>query len=472
MKVKSPLEVYKFLPQTNCGECGYDTCMSFAAQIIDRNVKPTDCPPLVENAKKDKKFEKKLNELIALTSPEIAEVVIGVGDNAIKIGGEDVLHRHELTYFNPTAFFFDVWDTMDEAQIDERCSRVVEYRKFYVGDFITLEGIAVRCTSNDPEKFRKAVKKVAEYGKPMILVSLNPECMRAALEEVADQRPLIYAATENNWREFLELALEFKVPVTLRSRDLDTLKSMAKTFKESGVSDIVLDPVTEPVGEGLKATFERVVQLRRTAILGEDKDVAYPIMITPIAAWLIDGDEVTKGYWETVIAATFIVKYADVMIFRNLEQHTVMPSVILRYNIYTDPRTPVQVEPGLREINNPGPDDPVFITTNFALTYYTVESDLTSNNIKGWLLVLDTEGLGVEVSVAGGQFTAAKVKDLIKETGVEDKVNHKYLIIPGLAARLQGAIEDETGWTVLVGPMDSGRIKGWLEKQWPPKSKE
>ncbi len=472
MKVKSPLEVYKYLPQTNCGECGYDTCMSFAAQIIDRNVKPTDCPPLMENASKDKKFEKKLNELIALTSPEIAEVVIGSGESAVKIGGEDVLHRHELTFFNPPAFFFDVHDNMDEALIDERCSRVVEYRKFYVGDFITLEGISVRCVSNDPEKFRKVAKKVAEYGKPVVLISLNPDCMRAALEEIADQRPLIYAATEKNWREFLELALEFRVPVTIRSRDLDTLKSIAKTFRENGVSEIVLDPVTEPVGKGLKNTFERVIQLRRTAILGEDKEIAYPIMVTPISAWLIEGDDITRGYWETVIASTFVTKYADIMIFRNLEQYTVMPSVVLRYNIYTDPRTPVQVEPGLREINNPSADDPVFITTNFALTYYTVESDLSSSNIKCWLLVLDTEGLGVEVSVAGGQFTAAKVKDLIQETGIEQKVNHKFLVIPGLAARLQGAIEDETGWTVLVGPMDSGRIKGWLEQQWPPKSGE
>ncbi len=469
MKVKSPLEIYKYLPQTNCGECGYETCMSFAAQIIERNVKPTDCPPLVEKAEKDPKMKKKLEELIELTSPEIHEVIIGVGDNAIKIGGEEVLHRHELTYFNPTAFFYDVWDTMDESALHERCSRVVEYRKFYVGTDITLDGFAVRCTSNDPKKFREVVKKVSEYGKPMVLVSLDPECMRAALEEVADKKPLIYAATEDNWKEFLKLAIEFKVPVTLRSKNLDVLKSMAKTFKEAGVTDIVLDPVTEPLGEGLKGTYERVIQIRRTAILGEDKDVAYPIMVTPISAWLIEGDEITKGYWETVIASTFIVKYADAMIFRNLEQYTVMPTVILRYNIYTDPRTPVQVEPGLRAINNPGPDDPVFITTNFALTYYTVESDLTSGNIKGWLLVLDTEGLGVEVSVAGGQFTATKVKDLIKETGIEEKVNHRYLVIPGLAARLQGAIEDETGWNVLVGPMDSGRIKGWLEKNWPPK---
>lgn len=47
-------------------------------------------------------------------------------------------------------------------------------------------------------------------------------------------------------------------------------------------------------------------------------------------------------------------------------------------------------------------------------------------------------------------------------------MNHKILVLPGLAARLQGAIEDEAGWTVKVGPMDSGRIKGWLETNWPP----
>lgn len=473
MKLKSPLEVYKYLPQTNCGECGYGTCMSFAAHIIDRSARPQDCPPLVKGAEENPDVKKKLEQLIELTSPEVAEVVIESGDNSIKIGGEDVLHRHELTYFNPTAFFYDVWDTMDEKELDERCSRVVEYKKFYVGRYLTLDGIAIRCTSNDPEKFRKVVKKVAGYGKPMILISLNPDCMKAALEEVAEQRPLIYAATRDNWKDFLKLALNFNVPVVIREKDLDMLKSLAATFKQQGIKDIVLDPVTEPIGEGLKETFERVVQLRRTAILGEDKDIAYPIMITPIAAWLVkDADNVTKAYWETVIASIFIVKYGDIMIFRSLEPYTVMPTVTLRANIYTDPRTPVQVEPGLREINNPTPDSPVFITTNFALTYYTVESDLSSANIKGWLLVLDTGGLGVEVSVAGGQFTASKVKDLISKTGIEQKVNHRYLVIPGLAARLQGAIEDETGWKVLVGPTDSGRIKNWLEENWPPKSKE
>jgi acetyl-CoA decarbonylase/synthase complex subunit gamma len=467
MKLKSPLEIYKYLPQTNCKECGYETCMSFAAHIIDRSTNPFDCPPLVKEAEKDPAVKKKLDELVELTSPEIKEVIIG--KDGLKIGGEDVLHRHELTYFNPPAFFYDVWDLMDEKELDERCSRVVEFKKFYVGRFLTLDGIAVRCVSNDPKRFRDVVKKVKGYGKPMVLVSLSPECMEEALKEVAEQRPLIYAATQKNWKDFLRLARDYNVPVTVREKDLNKLKSLATTFRENGVKDVVLDPVTEPVGDGLKETYERVIQLRRTAVM-EDKDVAYPIMITPVSAWAIDADEASKTYWETVIASMFIVKYGDIMILRSLEPYAVIPAVTLRANIYTDPRTPVQVEAGLKEINDPTRDSPVFITTNFALTYYTVESDLSSGKVSGWLLILDTEGLGVECSVAGGQFSASKVKELIDKTGVMDKVNHNYLVIPGLAARLQGAIEDETGLRVLVGPTDSGRIKSWLEKNWPPKS--
>ncbi len=469
MKVKSPLEVYNFLPRTNCKECGYDTCMSFASHILDRSAKVYDCKPLVRDAEKDPKVKEKLEKLVELTSPEIAEVIVGVGDKALKIGGEEVLHRHELTFFNPTAFFFDVWDTLDDKKIEERCKRVVDYKKFYVGKYLTLDGFAVRCTSNDPKRFREVAKKVASYGKPMVLISLNPECMKAALEEVANQRPLIYAATEGNWKEFMKLALDYKVPVAVRAKDLNVLKSIAVTFKSAGIKDIVLDPVTEPLGEGLQGTFERVIQLRRKAILDGDKDIAYPILITPISAWLIEGDEVTKAYWEAVIAGMFIVKYGDAMIFHSIDQHVVMPTLTLRFNIYTDPRTPVQVAAGLREINNPSPEDPVFLTTNFALTYYTVENDLNSAKVKGWLLVVNTDGIGVEASVAGGKLTAAKVKEIIEQTKIAEKVNHRYLVIPGLAARLQGSIEDETGWKVLVGPIDSGRIKGWMEKNWPPK---
>ncbi|MGD0511624.1 MAG: (Fe-S)-binding protein, partial [Candidatus Micrarchaeaceae archaeon] len=78
MKINSPLEAYKYLPQTNCTECGEPTCMAFASKLIDRSAKPTDCPPLT----KEKKYAKKLAELDRLLAPEIREVVLGVGERA------------------------------------------------------------------------------------------------------------------------------------------------------------------------------------------------------------------------------------------------------------------------------------------------------------------------------------------------------------------------------------------------------
>ncbi len=53
-----------------------------------------------------------------------------------------------------------------------------------------------------------------------------------------------------------------------------------------------------------------------------------------------------------------------------LQPELVYPLLVLRQNIYTDPQKPIQVLPGLYEINNPTADDPVLVTTNFSITYF------------------------------------------------------------------------------------------------------
>ena len=75
--------------------------------------------------------------------------------------------------------------------------------------------------------------------------------------------------------------------------------------------------------------------------------------------------------------------------------------------------------------------------------------------------------------MAGGQLTAAKIKKGIEDSGFDLKndTTHNTIILPGLAARLQGDVEDETGARVMIGPADSGRLPGWMEKNWPPKAK-
>ncbi len=352
MKLNSPLQVYKYLPQINCAECGEATCMAFASHLIDRSKKLEDCPPLLKD-----EFKKKYVELQTLLAPEIREITIGTGEQAKKIGGDDVLYRHQLTFFDPTAFAYDVWDTMPENELIDRINRIQNFRKFYVGKFLKLDMIAVRCVSGDALKFAGTVKKVSETTKlPLILCSFDPSVLKAALDVVKDKNPLIYAATEKNWGEVAELALNYKVPVVLFSTDLDKLKSLALTFREMGIKDLVLDPGTYPQGKQLKGTFERFVKLRRAGIKEGQKDIAYPIMAVPLNAWLVYKDTATASYWETVLASVFTVRYGDIMILHSLEPYAVLPEVHLRDTIYTDPRTPVKVAPGVNQVGSPAKD--------------------------------------------------------------------------------------------------------------------
>jgi acetyl-CoA decarbonylase/synthase complex subunit gamma len=161
-----------------------------------------------------------------------------------------------------------------------------------------------------------------------------------------------------------------------------------------------------------------------------------------------------------------IVRFADILIMHSLDGWVLLPNVILRANIYTDPRKPVAVEPGLKVFGVPDENSPVMFTTNFALTYYTVASDIESAKINAYLIVVDTEGIAVDSAVAGRKLTAEKVAEALKASGVENKVKHRKLIIPGKAARLSGEIEELTGWQVIVGPRDSSEIPKFLQEKW------
>jgi hypothetical protein len=45
-QLKNPLEVYKLLPQTNCGQCFLPTCLAFSAAVIKGDKKLSHCPHL------------------------------------------------------------------------------------------------------------------------------------------------------------------------------------------------------------------------------------------------------------------------------------------------------------------------------------------------------------------------------------------------------------------------------------------
>jgi acetyl-CoA decarbonylase/synthase complex subunit gamma len=463
----SPLDIYMLLPRTNCGKCGEKNCMAFATKVVNREVPIDLCSPLLEESKYKEAYAK-LKDILA---PAVKEIVIGTGENAVKVGGKLVMYRHEFTYYNPAPIAVDVTDEMDESEILERISKVENFSYNYIGRILKLDMIAIRSTSNDPDKFKSTVEKVAgATGLPLILCTFNPDIMKAALESVYERRPLIYAATEDNWRRMAELALMYNCPLAVFApNNISLLRSLTNTLLEFGVEDILLDPGTFPE-DGLSETINNLTMIRRSACKEGDVLLGFPLIGVPMTVWLKKDSQKEILQWkEAYLAAMLMTRYADLLIMHSLEGWVLLPNVILRFNLYTDPRKPVSVEPGLKVFGNPTEYSPVMFTTNYALTYFTVESDIKSANIDCYLVVIDTGGISVESSVAGRILTAQVVADAIKKSGVEEKVKHRYLIIPGLAARLSGEIEDLSGWRVLVGPKDSSGIPAFLKEKWPPK---
>ncbi|MFQ6136924.1 MAG: acetyl-CoA decarbonylase/synthase complex subunit gamma [Candidatus Hydrothermarchaeales archaeon] len=459
----SPMDIYKLLPGENCKECGEATCMAFASALIERKKSVEDCPLFEEE-----KYKKKKGALIELLAPPVKEIVIGTGERAVTIGGEEVMYRHELTYFNETAIAVDVDDEMGEDEIIERVEDIDKFRFERVGEELTLDAIAIRSKTGDQTEFGDAVLTVVKNSNlPLILCSYDPELLEVGLEIALDRRPLVYAATKENWRDVAELSSKHDCPIVASCpEDIGGLMNLVRSLMDEGVGDIVLDIGTYLEGEKFDDMVENLAIIRRMGIDDGVKELGFPILCVPMVSWVGESDAIDGGFNEATLAVAQLLRYSDISIVHSLDMWAILPQLTIRQNIYTDPRKPVQVDSGLYTFGTVDENSPVLMTTNFALTYYTVAGDIESAGLSCYLLVTDTEGLAVEPAMAGGKLVSSIVKDVMDQTKIGEKVKHKKLIIPGMAARIKGDIEDETSWDVLVGPMDSSRIPDFLDKNW------
>jgi acetyl-CoA decarbonylase/synthase, CODH/ACS complex subunit gamma len=465
IKEISPIDVYKLLPKTNCRECGEANCMAFATRVVNGELMVDNCPPVTKE-----EYRINFDKLLRLMAPPVRTVTAGTGDRAIRMGGKYVLYRHEFTYHNPTPIAIDISDDLPEAERDARVTAINHFTYNYIGRELRLDAIAIRSTQHDPAAFASAVNAVAaQTDLPLILCTYDAAIMAAGLAHIKDRRPLLYAATKDNWKEMAELALRYRCPMVVSApHDISLLRSLVKTLVEYGVTDLVLDPGTS-MEPNLSGTIHSFSQIRRAVFQQHDDLLGYPLLGTPITAWLSPELSRELIQWkEACIASMLISRYADLLILHSMEGWVLLPQLIWRFNTYTDPRKPVSVDTGVRTFGAPTKASPVLITTNYALTFFTVESDIKSANIDCYLIVVDTGGNSVESAVAGRYLTADSMAMALKDNQIGDLVDHRYLVIPGLAARLSGETEEASGWHVLVGPKDSSGIPNFLKAHWPP----
>ena len=157
-----------------------------------------------------------------------------------------------------------------------------------------------------------------------------------------------------------------------------------------------------------------------------------------------------------MVASQAICKYAGFIVLDTFTPEVVYSLLVLRQNIYTDPQKPIQVTPGLYEINSPKPDSPVLVTTNFSITYFSVANEVEGSGLPAWLLVVDAEGMSVLTAWAAGKFDADRIGKAVKQFNVEAKVSRKRLVLPGHVAVLSGEVEEALpGWEIRVGPREA-----------------
>jgi acetyl-CoA decarbonylase/synthase, CODH/ACS complex subunit gamma len=164
-------------------------------------------------------------------------------------------------------------------------------------------------------------------------------------------------------------------------------------------------------------------------------------------------------------ATQAIAKYAGFVVLDQFSPELVYPLLVLRQNIYTDPQKPIQVQPGVYEINNPKPDSPVLVTTNFSITYFSVANEVEGSGLPAWLVVCDAEGMSVLTAWAAGKFDAERIAKSIKSFNVADKVSVKRVVLPGHVAVLSGELEEElSGWDIRVGPREAVDLPKYLKE--------
>jgi acetyl-CoA decarbonylase/synthase complex subunit gamma len=377
-------------------------------------------------------------------------VTLGTEANAVRIGGETVLFRHEEKFHRPTALAIRVKDSEDVAA---RVEQINSLKFIRVGKEVQVDLIALQQT-RDADAFIEAA--TLTHGKsqlPLVLESSDATALRGALEAVSGNRPLIYSATKDNHKELAELARQYQVPLAVRAETLEELAELTAAIKELGVEDLVLDPAIKDELDGMV----KLTELRRLALEKNFRPLGYPVMTFSHAE---------DPHQEALQAITYVCKYGSVVVMEGTERWELLPVLTARFNLFTDPQVPNAVESKTYEVGEPGSESPVLLTTNFALTFFTVEGEVANSKIPSYIAVVDTGGLGVLNAYADDKLTGETIAKAVKSLGVMDQVNHKKLILPGLVAVLQGEVEDETGFEVLVGPEEAAGIPGFLKSQW------
>ncbi len=437
----SGLDIYKLLPKTNCRECGFATCLAFAMQLAKKSISIEKCPYLSPESKV---------RLEASSLPPIRLITVGEGESKLQIGNETVLFRHEEKFHHPCGIGFILKDSLSDEELKKKVALINNFQLERVGQHLSVDLIALK-QEKAKSRFIDALKIVLANTKlNLVLMSQDPVALKEALVLSSGRRPLVYKITKENLSSLLPVIKEFKVPVVAESNDISSLSELTQTLAKEGIEEIVVDTGLKPVAQKILD----LTQVRSLSLKKSQRSLGYPFLTITSES---------DNYAQTEEAATYISKYAGIVLLNHFDPACVLSLLTLRQNIYTDPQKPLQIEPKLYPIGKTDKNSPLLVTTNFSLSYYTVLGEVEASKIPSYILSVDTEGMSVLTAWAAEKFNAEKITEAMKKFEVEASVSKKSIIIPGYLAVMSGDLQEQSGWEVIVGPKEAAGIPSFLK---------
>ena len=370
MSELSGLQIFKYLPgakkaeHTNCKECGCPTCMAFAIKLAKHQIDIENCPYVPEESKES-----------FLQSSKQPQKTIEI--QGIKIGGENVLYRHEKTFINKTVIAVII--DMAKPDWQEKFQRIKNFE----------------------------ITRINQVLKVDLIITRNGQLDGCVSIEDLQNLPLI-KITDSNF----------------------------------------------------ETTSQELINIRKKAILEKDGNFSNPVYVY--------FPHTNDTYQLCAKAAYYICKYANMLVFEDFDENIFTALMSLRENIFTDPQKPLQVESKIYEFNNPDENSLIFLTTNFALTFFAVANELESLPVPSYLVVTPADGMSVLTAWSAEKFTAKIVAKTLKKLKLAPKVKNRKIIIPGLLAHMKEELEEEIknenlDFEIVVGTIDAFAISDFVK---------
>ncbi|MCD4785403.1 MAG: acetyl-CoA decarbonylase/synthase complex subunit gamma [Candidatus Eremiobacteraeota bacterium] len=443
----SGMGIFKLLPKTNCRDCGSPSCLAFAMKVAAGKVEYEKCPHISTES------QKKLEELM---EPPLRNVMIKRGNKIISLGGEKVLFRHDESFYSPTALAV-LYKGDNSGDNMRKWTGQLENLTFErAGEKLAPDMIAFEDNGCEIGETSRLIQSLFELTELPLIIKTGREKLIESLLDINPFPANVVYLTLNNPDNILSRLSGKNITAALPVHDIDDARNVGDYLLKRGIKNAVFAVEADSPADQL----DLLTSLRRCALVSRERRLGFPTLV-----WRTLEDE------NPASVCTAIIKYGSMAIVSTTDPDVVLPYLTLRHNIFTDPRRPVQVEAKLNKFGDVTTDSPVFITTNFSLTYFTVAQEIEASRVPSYLLIVDTDGTSVLTAWAADRFNSGRILEMLKSEKVEDLISHREIIIPGYVASLKEEIEQSSSWEVTVGPREAAGIPGFLSRKIKEKRK-